>query len=450
LFNAPRLRRREMTYEDLREKIRRREARAGVAGLGYVGLPLAMAYVHAGYAVIGYDVDADKVASLQAGRSYIGDVADEQVAAAVANGTFAATTDAARLGEADVVAICVPTPLTAQKEPDLSFLSDTAETLSAYLRPGQLVVVESTVYPGATREVVLPILQKSGLAAGRDFWLAFSPERVDPGNKAFPLKEIPTVVGGVDDAAAQLAVAFYEPVVNEVIEVSSAEAAEMSKLLENTYRAVNVALVNELKVICHEMGLDVFEVIDAAATKPYGFQKFVPGPGVGGHCIPLDPYYLAWRARELGHESRFVELAGRVNDEMPAYVVSRLEDALRVRGTDLTGASVLVLGVAYKANVDDLRESPALVVIDILRERGADVAYHDPYAPALPKTRKYDFGLTSADLGPEAIRNFDAVVITTDHTGVDYDMVFREARLVVDGRGVARRLGYAGDNVVTA
>ncbi|MEE8640790.1 MAG: nucleotide sugar dehydrogenase [bacterium] len=439
-----------MTYEELIDKIRSRDASAAVVGLGYVGLPLALAYVDAGYRVIGYDVDGDKIANLQAGHSYIGDVADEQVAAAVARGAFAPTTDPARLGEADVVAICVPTPLTVDKEPDLSFLADTAETLSARLRPGQLVVVESTVYPGATRELVLPILEKSGLAAGRDFWLAFSPERVDPGNKDFPLRKIPTVVGGVDGAAAELAAAFYEPVVSEVIKVSSAEAAEMSKLLENTYRAVNIALVNELKVICDKMGLDVFEVIEAAASKPYGFQKFAPGPGVGGHCIPLDPYYLAWRARQLGHESRFVELAGRVNDEMPEYVVSRLEGALGARGLKLAGARVLVLGVAYKANVDDLRESPALVVIDLLRKRGADVAYHDPYAPALPKTRKYDFGLASTPLDAETLKDYDAVVVTTDHTGVDYDMVFREARLVVDARGVARRLGYAGDNVVTA
>ncbi len=370
-----------MLYDDLLAKIENREARAGVVGLGYVGLPLAMAYVDAGYRVLGYDVDPAKAEDLKAGRSYIGDVADEQVAAAAAAGAFEVTTDAARLAAPDVVAVCVPTPLTADKEPDLSFLDDTAETLARHLRPGQLVIVESTVYPGATREAVLPRLEKSGLTAGRDFWLAFSPERVDPGN-AFPFKEIPTVVGGTDEASGRLAAAFYKPVIQEVIKVSSAEVAEMSKLLENTYRAVNIALVNELKVICDKMGLDVFEVIAAAATKPYGFQEFTPGPGVGGHCIPLDPYYLAWRARRAGHESRFVELAGQVNDEMPAYVVARLEEALRARGRkDLAGARVLVLGVAYKANVDDLRESPALVV---------------------------------------------------------------------DTRGVARRLGYEGDNVVTA
>ncbi|HUU57538.1 MAG TPA: nucleotide sugar dehydrogenase, partial [bacterium] len=404
-----------MLYDDLLAKIENREARAGVVGLGYVGLPLAMAYVDAGYRVLGYDVDPVKAEELKAGRSYIGDVADEQVAAAAAAGAFEVTTDASRLAEPDVVAVCVPTPLTAAKEPDMSFLDDTAETLARRLRPGQLVIVESTVYPGATREAVLPRLEKSGLAAGRDFWLAFSPERVDPGNKAFQFKEIPTVVGGTDEASGRLAAAFYKPVVQEVIKVSSAEVAEMSKLLENTYRAVNIALVNELKVICDKMELDVFEVIEAAATKPYGFQEFTPGPGVGGHCIPLDPYYLAWRARAVGHESRFVELAGQVNDEMPAYAVARLEEALRARGrADLAGARVLVLGVAYKANVDDLRESPALVVIELLRRGGADVAYHDPYAPALPKTRKYDFGLTSAPLDAGSLKTYDAVVIITD------------------------------------
>jgi UDP-N-acetyl-D-glucosamine dehydrogenase len=440
-----------MLYDDLLAKIESRGARAGVAGLGYVGLPLAMAYVDAGYRVLGYDIDPAKIEALRAGRSYIGDVADAQVAAAAAAGTFDATADASRLAEADVVALCVPTPLTAAKEPDLSYLDDTADTLARYLRPGQLVIVESTVYPGATREAVLPRLERRGLAAGRDFWLAFSPERVDPGNKAYPLKDIPTVVGGLEKEATRLAAAFYRPVVKEVVVVSSAEAAEMSKLLENTYRAVNIALVNELKVICEKLGLDVFEVIAAAATKPYGFQEFRPGPGVGGHCIPLDPYYLAWRARLAGHESRFVELAGAVNDEMPAYVVSRLAAALRARGrADLAGARVLVLGVAYKANVDDLRESPALVIIELLRRAGADVAYHDPYAPALPRTRKYDFGLTSAPLEAGSLREYDAAVIVTDHAAVDYELVLREAPLVVDTRGVARRLGYKGDNVVTA
>jgi UDP-N-acetyl-D-glucosamine dehydrogenase len=439
-----------MIYEELRAKIENRTASAGVIGLGYVGLPLALAYVDAGYEVVGYDVDAAKIEELRAGRSYLGDVASTHVAAAVEAGKFEATADAARLAAADVVAICVPTPLTPQNEPDLIYLEGTAETLASHLRPGQLVIVESTVYPGATRGVVLPRLERSGLRAGTDFWLAFSPERVDPGNAAYPLAEIPTVVGGTDEAATELAAAFYEPVVREVVKVSSAEAAEMSKLLENTYRAVNIALVNELKIICDRLGLDVFEVIAAAATKPYGFQEFRPGPGVGGHCIPLDPYYLAWRAKQVGHESRFVELAGQVNAAMPAYVVARLREALAARGREVDGAQVLILGVAYKANVDDLREAPALAIIDLLLREGAAVTYHDPYAPALPKTRKYDFGLTSVPLAAEALRAADAVVIVTDHASVDYDVVFREAPLVVDTRGVAHRLGYAGDNVATA
>jgi len=438
-------------YDDLKRKIESREITAGVVGLGYVGLPLAMAYVAAGYKVLGYDVDAAKVAKLAAGRSYVGDVGDAELAAARGAGRFDATTDVRRLAEADVISICVPTPLTAAKEPDMSYLLDTALALAPHLRRGRLVIVESTVYAGATREDVLPLLEKgSALKAGADFWLAFSPERVDPGNKDYPLRKIPTVVGGVDAAAGELAALFYGPVVSEVVKVSSAEAAEMSKLLENTYRAVNIALVNELKIICHRMGLDVFEVIAAAATKPYGFQRFLPGPGVGGHCIPLDPYYLAWRARKFGRESRFVELAGEVNDAMPGYVVDRLAEALAARGSRLEGARVLVLGVAYKPDVDDLRESPALEILDLLRERGAVVAYHDPYAPVLPRVRKHDLGLSSVSLSAAEVGKYDAVVIATDHTAVDYGMVFAAAPLVVDTRGVARRLGLGGANVVSA
>ncbi len=439
-----------MPLDGLRRKINRREITAGVVGLGYVGLPLAMAYVDAGYRVLGYDVDDAKVALLRAGRSYIGDVPYDKLATATASGKFVATTDAARLREADVIAICVPTPLTPNKDPDMSYLLNTARTLAPHLRAGQLVIVESTVYPGATREEVLPLLEESGLKVGRDFWLAFSPERVDPGNAEFPLKRIPTVVGGVDEAATELAVLFYKPVVWEVVPVSSAEVAEMSKLLENIYRAVNIALVNELKMICHRMGMDVFEVIAAAATKPYGFQKFMPGPGVGGHCIPLDPYYLAWRARRFGAESYFVELAGQVNDAMPRYVVARLEAGLAERGVMLAGARVLVLGVSYKPDVDDLRESPALEILALLRERGAEITYHDPHAPTLPRVRKYDFGLSSVPLTAAVVETHDAVVIATDHAAVDYALVFGAAPLVVDARGVARRLGYDGPNVVAA
>lgn len=439
-----------MVLKELRDKLHARDVTAAVVGLGYVGLPLAMAYVAAGYRVLGYDVDEAKIAALRAGRSYIGDVGDEALQAATAGGKFEATADAARLADADVIAVCVPTPLHPNKDPDLSYLVNTARTLAAHLRPGQLVIVESTVYPGATREEVLPILETSGLKAGGDFWLAFSPERVDPGNDAFPVANIPTVVGGIDAAATGLAAVFYAPVVTKVVPVSSAEAAEMSKLVENIYRSVNIALVNELKVICHRMGLDVFEILAAAATKPYGFQAFAPGPGVGGHCIPLDPYYLAWRARRFGVESQFVELAGAVNDAMPAYVVGRLSAALADRGVKAKGARVLVLGVAYKADVDDLRESPALEVMELLLKAGMRVDYHDPLAPTLPRVRKHDLRMDSVSLSPAAIAAYDAVVILTDHAGVDYDAVFRSARLVVDTRGVARRLGVDGANVVAA
>jgi len=439
-----------MVLNKLREKLTTRDATAAVVGLGYVGLPLAMAYVAAGYRVIGYDVDETKIAALRAGRSYVGDVGDEEIKAAAAAGRFEATTDPGRLAAADVIAVCVPTPLHPNKDPDLSYLLNTARTLAAHLRPGQLVVVESTVYPGATREEVLPVLEAGGLRSGRDFWLAFSPERVDPGNHAFPLAKIPTVVGGIDGTATELAAAFYAPVVTKVVSVSSAEAAEMSKLVENIYRAVNIALVNELKVICHRMGLDVFEVLAAAATKPYGFQSFTPGPGVGGHCIPLDPYYLSWRARRFGVESQFVELAGTVNDAMPAYVVGRLAGALGDRGVETAGAKVLVLGVAYKADVDDLRESPALEVLELLLKAGMRVDYHDSYAPILPRVRKHDLRMKSVPLTAASLAAYDAVVILTDHTNVDYGIVFRTARLVVDTRGVARRLGVDGANVVAA
>lgn len=439
-----------MSKEELLEKIKDRSATAGVIGLGYVGLPLAMAYVAAGYRVVGFDTDPAKVEKLTAGESYIGDITDDELKAATASGLFTATADMSRLAEPDVLVICVPTPLTPQREPDMSYLSATAETISGYLRPGQLVIVESTVYPGATRELVLPRLDASGLKHGADFWLAFSSERVDPGNKEYPIAKIPKVVGGVDAAATELCAEFYRAVVIEVVPVSTAEAAEMSKLLENTYRAVNIALVNELKILCNKMGLDVFEIIEAAATKPYGFHAFWPGPGVGGHCIPLDPFYLSWKAREFEQGVRFVELAGELNWLMPQYVVERTAAALNVRGKPLNGSRVMVLGITYKADVDDFRESPALPVMERLIAAGAEVCYHDRYIPKMPPTRKYDFGLESVELTPETVAAQDAVVLIASHTGVDYRMVLENAKLFVDTRGLTRNLGWDGENVVKA
>jgi UDP-N-acetyl-D-glucosamine dehydrogenase len=439
-----------MSKSELLEKMNDRSATAGVIGLGYVGLPLAMAYVAAGYRVLGFDTDPAKVEKLTAGESYIGDVGKDELKAATDSGLFTATADMARLAEPDVLVMCVPTPLTPQREPDMSYLSATAETVSGHLRPGQLVIVESTVYPGATRELVLPRLEASGLKHGADFWLAFSSERVDPGNKEYPLTKIPKVIGGIDTDGAELCTEFYRPVVVDVVPVSSAEAAEMSKLLENTYRAVNIALVNELKILCHKMGLDVFEVIEAAATKPYGYQPFWPGPGVGGHCIPLDPFYLSWKARDFEQGVRFVELAGELNWLMPQYVVERTAAALNARGKPMKGARVMVLGITYKADVEDMRESPALPIIERLLKAGAEVCYHDQYVPVIPPTRKYRFDLESVDLTPDIVEAQDAVVLVTDHTGVDYDTVLKHAKLFVDTRGLTRSLGWDGENVVRA
>jgi UDP-N-acetyl-D-glucosamine dehydrogenase len=439
-----------MGEKELLAKIKERSAVAGVLGLGYVGLPLAMAYVTAGYKVVGFDTDPEKVEKLAAGKSYIGDVGDAELEKAVGSGAFEPTAEMSRLAEPDVLVICVPTPLTPQREPDMSYLAATSREIGKALRPGQLVVVESTVYPGATREFVLPLLEASGLEHGKDFWLAFSSERVDPGNKEYPLAKIPKVMGGINAPATKLCVEFYRPVVVGVVPVSSAEAAEMSKLLENTYRAVNIALVNELKILCHKMDLDVFEVIEAAATKPYGYQPFWPGPGVGGHCIPLDPFYLSWKARDFEQGVRFVELAGELNWLMPQYVVERTTAALNALGKPLNGTRVMILGVTYKADVEDMRESPALPIMDRLLKAGAEVCYHDPYVPVIPPTRKYTFDLESAALTPEAVAAQDAVILIADHSSVDYRMVLENAKLFVDTRGLTRNLGWDGENVVRA
>src|SRR6516162_1471849 len=375
--------------EELLGRIEERTARVAVVGLGYVGLPLAETFAWGGYPVLGFDVDADKVAKLNRGESYIGHICPERVTELVNSGRFEATSDPRRFAEADAVIICVPTPLGEAREPDLSYIVNTATTLRPHLRPGQLVVLESTTYPGTTEDLLRPLLEEGGLRAGRDFFLAYSPEREDPGNRDFATRNIPKVVGGMDATSLDLAVALYTPVVDGVVPVSGIRVAEACKILENTYRAVNIALVNELKGVFQAMGIDVWEVIAAAKTKPFGFQAFYPGPGLGGHCIPIDPFYLTWAARRHGLNTRFIELAGEINTAMPQYVVERIAEALNEDGKALKGSRILVLGVAYKRDVDDPRESPAFTIMDLLIRRGAKVTYNDPYIPALPAMRRY-------------------------------------------------------------
>jgi UDP-N-acetyl-D-glucosamine dehydrogenase len=437
--------------EQLAARIEARTARVVIVGLGYVGLPLAETFAWAGYPVLGFDIDEDKVAKLRQGRSYIGHIDNERVAELINGGRFDATSDPRRFAEADAVIICVPTPLGEAREPDLSCIVRTAEAIRPHLRPGQLIVLESTTYPGTTEDLLRPILEESGLKAGRDFFLAFSPEREDPGNRDFATRNIPKVVGGLDDASRDLAVSLYGPVVDGVVPVSGTRVAEACKILENTYRAVNIALVNELKVVFRAMGIDVWEVIEAAKTKPFGFQAFYPGPGLGGHCIPIDPFYLTWAARRHGLNTRFIELAGEVNTAMPGYVVDRVAEALNEDGKAVKGARVCVLGVAYKKDVDDPRESPAFEILDLLRARGADLTYHDPHVPALPRVRHHAGPhMDSRELTPEFLAGQDCVLIVTDHTAIDYRKLLRHARLVVDTRNATADLPAGPGRVVKA
>ena len=420
--------------EDLLERIEQRTARVVVIGLGYVGLPLAETFAWAGYPVTGFDIDADKVAKLRRGESYIGHICPERVAELVGTGRFDATDDPVRFVEADVLIICVPTPLGDAREPDLSYIVRTAETIRPQLRAGQLVVLESTTYPGTTDELLRPLLEASGLKAGVDFFLAYSPEREDPGNRDYSTRNIPKVVGGIDETSQRLAVSLYEPVVEGVVPVSGTRVAEACKILENTYRAVNIALVNELKGVFGAMGIDVWEVIAAARTKPFGFQAFYPGPGLGGHCIPIDPFYLTWAARRHGHNTRFIELAGEVNTAMPQYVVDRVADALNEDGKAVKGCRVCVLGVAYKKDVDDSRESPAFEILERLRDRGAELSYNDPHVPTLPRMRHHDLNLDSVELTPDFLAEQDCVVLVTDHSAYNYARIVAHTRLFVDTR----------------
>ncbi len=426
-----------MTHlEQLEARIRSGEARVGTLGLGYVGLPLSVEFGTAGLRVTGYDLLPEKVAALNRGESYVGDVPAERVRELVAAGRFAASTDFDSLGEQDALIICVPTPLGKTRDPDLSMVVDASREIARRLRPGQVVVLESTTYPGTTEELILPMLQEGGLKVGVDFFLAFSPERVDPGNPRFHTRNTPKIIGGVTPACARVVKALYARAVERVIEVSSPRTAEMVKLLENTFRSVNIGLVNELVLMCGRLGVDAWEVIDAAATKPFGFMPFYPGPGLGGHCIPIDPFYLSWKMRTLNYRARFIELAGEVNSEMPEHVCARVSQALNEREKAVKGSRVLVLGVAYKRDVDDVRESPALDVMRLLEEAGARVEYHDPHVPSL----EWNHGrLRSVDLRP-ALESADVVVIVTDHSAFDYADVVARARTVVDTRNATRGL----------
>jgi len=438
---------------DLERAYRDKTAVIGIVGMGYVGIPLALASWTAGFRVVGFDVDADKVAALNAGKSYIKHIPGDDVAAAVKAGKLRATTSFGEAKDVDAILICVPTPLTAHREPDLSYVVKTTEALAPHLRKGHLIVLESTTWPGTTAEIMKPILERGGLKSGKDFFLAFSPEREDPGNPTFSARVIPKVVGGDDPTALALASALYGAIVPKVIPVSSTQTAEAVKLTENIFRAVNIALVNELKVVYDAMGIDVWEVIDAAKTKPFGFMPFYPGPGLGGHCIPIDPFYLTWKAREFDISTRFIELAGEINTSMPKHVVDRLARELDTRaGRGLSGAKVLILGVAYKKNVEDIRESPAFKLIELIEKRGAKTDFHDPHVPQIPRTREHPemAGRKCVALSDAAIKSYDAVLIVTDHDGVDYPAIAKAAKLVIDTRNACARAGVTSANVVKA
>ncbi|WP_295584193.1 nucleotide sugar dehydrogenase [uncultured Lamprocystis sp.] len=432
--------------QSLIARLQTRQSLIGILGLGYVGLPLMLRFAEVGYRVLGFDIDLAKVTRLNAGESYIEHIPAEVIRTAVAAG-FRATTDFSRARECDALILCVPTPLNKYREPDLSHVLDTTDSIVPHLRPGQVVSLESTTWPGTTDEELRPRLERSGLQVGQDLFLVFSPEREDPGNPKYRTRTIPKILGGVTPACTQVGQALYGQVIDQVITVSSTRAAEMTKLLENIHRAVNIGLVNELKIVCDRMGIDIHEVIRAAATKPFGFTPYYPGPGLGGHCIPIDPFYLTWKAREYGLSTRFIELAGEVNANMPQWVVGKVVDALNDRGQALKGARILVLGIAYKKNVDDRRESPAIEIMELLQHKGASISYSDPHVPKFIPMRKYDFDLESTALTPETLAAADCVLLITDHDRFDYDLIKTHARLIVDTRG---RYCEPADHIVKA
>ncbi len=436
--------------DDLLERLQSKTATIGVVGLGYVGLPLVRAAHEAGYRMLGYDSDGAKIEMLNAGRNYLQHLGDDLAPTLAESDRFTATASPDDLAGADVILLCVPTPLGPHREPDLSFVLDSTRMVASILRRGQLVILESTTYPGTTRDEMLPILEQGGLKCGKDFFLAYSPEREDPGRAGFTTSTIPKLVGGVDPTSTDLAVTMYRNFVSEIHPVSSCEIAEAAKLLENIYRAVNIALVNELKMLLADMGIDVWEVIEAAKTKPFGFQPFFPGPGLGGHCIPIDPFYLTWKAKSIGRSTKFIELAGEVNAQMPVYVVSQLINALNNNCMALRGAKILVVGIAYKPNIDDVRESPAAEIIELLWAGGAEVSYHDPHVPEFPHMRAHQIDLKSLPLDASNISGQDAVVIVTDHDAVDYDLLGEHAKLIVDARNAMDRVSNPKAPIIKA
>lgn len=433
-----------------RRKIEDRKVTVGVLGLGYVGLPLAREFASAGIKVVGFDVDERKVKVLNSGRSIIKHVGHSQVRQIVKKRLFRATSNMAALGSVDAVLICVPTPLTRNREPDMQFIVASSKTIAKYLRRGQLIVLESTTYPGTTRELAAPLLESSGLKAGKDFYLAYSPEREDPGNKNFTTRTIPKVVGGLTNKCRDMACKLYNAVIAEAVPVSSLEVAEAAKILENIYRCINIAMVNELKMLFEKMGIDIWEVVKAASTKPFGFSPFYPGPGLGGHCIPIDPFYLTWKARQYDMPTRFIELAGEINTNMPQYVMIKTMEALNARRKSLRGSKVLVLGLAYKKDIDDLRESPSIELIELLRQRGAKVDYNDPYIPRTHKQRQHDLRMTSKKLSAKMLAGYDVVLIATDHSDYDYQWIVDNAKLVVDTRNATEAVRKGRRRIVKA
>jgi len=439
-----------MSVDQLLQKILKKKALVGVIGLGYVGLPLVLRFCEEDFRIFGFDVDSKKVAKLKKGKSYLKSISSSRISQFIRSGRLDVTDDFSRLREPDCILICVPTPLTEKMEPDLQYIERTTDAIQQHLRKGQLIVLESTTYPGTTEELILPRLESTGLRVGKDFFLAFSPEREDPGNRRFTTQQIPKVVAGVTPSCQKTATFLYHQIIKKVVPVSSPRVAELTKLLENIYRSVNIALVNELKMLADRMGIDIWEVIEAASTKPFGFSPFYPGPGMGGHCIPIDPFYLSWKAKEYDFTTRFIQLAGEVNVSIPYYIVSKILDALNERRKSIKGAKILILGVAYKKDVDDARESPALAIMDLLQKKGADILYHDPYIPVLPDFRKYLFTLKSSPLTERLLHKVDAVVVVTDHTQIDYQWVVKHAPLIIDTRNVTKNMKQWKRKIVKA